>query len=58
MLHNKRYKKEDKMPPIPKISKEMILESSIGRVSALDEGFAAELDAFMNEKHDYYVLGE
>ena len=30
----------------------------LGRVSALDEGFAAELDAFMNEKHDYYVLGE
>ena len=29
-----------------------------GRVSALDEGFAAKLDAFMNEKHDYYVLGE
>ena len=30
----------------------------LGRVSALDEGFAAELEAFMNEKHDYYVLGE
>ena len=30
----------------------------LGRVSALDEGFAAELEAFLNEKHDYYVLGE
>ena len=30
----------------------------LGRVSALDESFAAKLDAFMNEKHDYYVLGE
>ena len=29
-----------------------------GRVSALDGAFAAELNGFMNEKHDYFVLGE
>ena len=29
-----------------------------GRVSAFDPGFASALDGFMNEKHDYYVLGE
>ncbi len=29
-----------------------------GRVSALDPVFSAALDAFMSEKHDYYVLGE
>ncbi|MBR0208441.1 MAG: HD domain-containing protein [Oscillospiraceae bacterium] len=29
-----------------------------GRVSALDLAFAAELNGFMNEKHDYFVLGE
>ena len=30
----------------------------LGRVSAFDPGFASALDGFMNEKHDYYVLGE
>ena len=30
----------------------------LGRVSTFDPGFASALDGFMNEKHDYYVLGE
>ncbi len=30
----------------------------LGRVSAFDPGFASALDGFMNETHDYYVLGE